>query len=179
MNCGRAAILALSLLLPWGAGGRADEASPAVTPVGSFSSISQDAEHCTGEALDVWRSGASFLGMFHTCAGITGDTITAVATVKDFDSSAHAVAFEGMLSRGMDYLKGGVQAPSKDHFVFEGTLSGDEITGKLTWTDENYPNHKPKVTTLHLRRQSLQLPAFASQTAWSSYATQHSTPRPP
>jgi len=179
MNISRLCILALSCLLPWVAASQADETPDQVTPLGSFSSINEDAEHCNGEALDVWRIGNTFVGLFHTCAGTSGDTITAVASVRQFDATTHAVVFEGALSRGTDYLKGGVQTPSKDHFSFKGTISGDEIVGSLSWIDENYPTHKPKVATLHLRRKSVQLPGFATQADWSRYATNLSGPRFP
>ena len=79
----------------------------------------------------------------------------------------------------MDYLKGGVQAPSKDHFTYKGALSGDEILGDLTWYDENYPTHKPKVVAVRLRRKSVQLPVFATQADWSRYAASVSGSRPP
>ena len=59
MNISRLCILALSCLLPWVAASQADETPDQVTPLGSFSSINEDAEHCNGEALDVWRDGMS------------------------------------------------------------------------------------------------------------------------
>jgi hypothetical protein len=175
MSCDRCRILALFFILPLVVTAFAEESVVRIVPVGSYSSVRQDAEHCNGEALDVWRNGDSHLGLFHTCAGLTGDTITAVATVTEFDSPSHHVAFEGVLSRGMDYLKGGIQAPSKDHFTFTGTLAGDEVTGSLTWIDENYPTHKPRVVKLRMHRVVQPLPGFATQADWSQYAGKLST----
>ncbi len=48
---------------------------------------------------------------------------------------------------------GGWPLPSHDGSCGQ---RSDEIVGKLTWTDENYSTHKPKVATLHLRRKSVQ-----------------------
>jgi hypothetical protein len=170
MSCDRSRILALFFMLPLVVTALADESTVRIVPVGSFSSVRQDAEHCNGDAIDIWRNGDSHLGLFHTCAGLTGDMITAVATVTEFDSPSHHVAFEGVLSRGMDYLKGRIQAPSKDHFTFTGTLAGDEVIGSLTWLDENYPTHKPRVVKLRMHRVAQPLPGFATEADWSHYA---------
>jgi hypothetical protein len=103
---------------------------------------------------------------------MTGDIVTSIADISQFDPTSGAVAFAAKLSQGTDYLKGGVEAPSKDHFTFLGHLAADEITGTLTWTDDNYPTHKPKTLVLHLHRGSTTLPKFNSEATWRQHAQQ-------
>jgi hypothetical protein len=175
----RQVALSLLALLPPGAGAADTGVAVAVSPIASFSSIHQDSEHCAGHKLDVWRTGAAYLGLFSLCSGMTGDIVTSVAAISQFDSASGAIAFEARLSQGTDYLKGGVEAPSKDHFTFLGHLAGDEITGTLTWTDDNYPTHKPKTFALHLHRASATLPKFNSEATWRQHAEQLASPTVP
>ena len=166
----------LLVLVPLAAGAADTGPAVAVTPLASFSSIHQDSEHCAGHKLDVWHAGAAYLGLFSLCSGLTGDIVTSVAAISQFDPSSGAVAFEARLSQGTDYLKGGVEAPSKDHFTFLGHLAGDEVTGTLTWTDDNYPTHKPKTFVLHLHRAAATLPKFNSEATWRQHAQQLAGP---
>ena len=175
----RQVALSLLALVPLGAGAADAGVAGAVSPIASFSSIHQDSEHCAGHKLDVWRTSAAYLGLFSLCSGMTGDIVTSVANISQFDSASGAVAFEARLSQGMDYLKGGVEAPSKDHFTFLGHVAGDEITGTLTWTDDNYPTHKPKTLVLHLHRASATLPKFNSEATWRQHADQLASPAAP
>jgi hypothetical protein len=166
----RQALIFLLALLPPMSVADTVPATGEVIPVASFSSIRQDAEHCNGHRLDVWHAQASYLGLFAICEGTTGDIVTAVANISQFDSTSGSVVFETRLSRGMDYLKGGVESPSKDHFTFTGHWAGDEITGTLTWTDDNYPTHKPRTSTVHWHRALTALPKFNSESAWRRHA---------
>jgi len=175
----RQVTLSLLALVPLAVGAADTGVSVPVSPIASFSSIHQDSEHCAGHKLDVWRASAAYLGLFSLCSGMTGDIVTSVADISQFDSASGAVSFETRLSQGTDYLKGGVESPSKDHFTFLGHLTGDEITGTLTWTDDNYPTHKPKTFVLHLRRASAMLPKFNSEAAWRQHAEQLASPTAP
>ena len=165
-------------LVPFVAGAAGTEPSVAVTPIASFSSIHQDSEHCNGHQLDLWRSGAAYLGLFSICSGMVGDIVISVADISQFDPASGAVAFEAKLSQSMNYVKG-AEIPSKDHFTFLGHLAGNEITGTLTWTNDNYPTHKPKTFDLHLRRLAEKLPQFNSEAAWRHHAQELVTPASP
>jgi hypothetical protein len=147
-----------------------------VAPVGAFTAIVQDKEHCQGYRVDLWQAGGVPLGLLHVCAGLTGDQITAVADVSQLDLRTGAVAFEANMSLGMDYLKGGTQAASRDHLSFKGKITGSELVGDLTWSNENHPKHRPRTETLHLRRLSEPLPGFSGESEWLRHAASLVTP---
>jgi len=141
-----------------------------LVPLGSFSSLRQDSEHCNGYSVELWRFGASLRGLFRACAGLAGDIRTGIIGTGSHDQTSGAISFEANLSLGMDYLKGGVETPSKDHFSFIGTLAGDALTGKLARTDEVYPNRKPHVESVRLKRRREKLPSYSSHLEWQREA---------
>jgi hypothetical protein len=155
------------------------DAPPEVEPVGSYSSIRQDSEHCQGEKLDVWRAGNVFMGLFSTCAGLSGEPTTAIATISEFNPPAGAVAFETRLSRSMNYLAGGIEVPSRDHVTFKGNLAGDAISGTITWVYENYPTHAPTTENVRLVQAAPELPRFSTEAQWRERASQLVSPPPP
>jgi hypothetical protein len=137
-----------------------------IVPVGSYSSLQQDNEHCKGFSVDLWRGGDSLWGLFRTCAVLTGDIVTSIVSIRSYDRRSGAISFETTLSLGVDYVKGGSEIPSKDHLVFVGTLSESALVGKLQKTDEVYPNHKPKMSSVKLQRRNESLPSFLSYEDW-------------
>lgn len=141
-----------------------------ILPLGSFSSLQQDNEHCKGYSVELWRGGDSLWGLFRTCAGLTGDIVTSIVSIRNYDKRSGAISFETALSLGMDYVKGGSEIPSKDHFLFVGTLSDGALVGKLQKTDEVDPNHKPRMSSINLRRRKENLPSFLNSEDWRRHA---------
>jgi hypothetical protein len=120
--------------------------------------------------VELWRFGPSLRGLFRTCAGLTGDIRAGMIRTGSHHEQSGAVSFEADLSLGMDYTRGGVETPSKDHFSFVGTLAGHALTGKLARADEVYPNHRPRVESVKLKRQREKLPSYSSYQEWQREA---------
>jgi hypothetical protein len=157
---------------------RADGASAAVTPIGSFGAIRTNGEHCDGQSIELWKCEQSILGVLHSCAGLIDTKRTSVIANQHYDQDNGAVDFTASLSVGTDYLGAGKEIPSQDEWVFRGRLRGKILSGVLTMTDKNYPKAKPRTATLSLQQQPKSLPSFANSDAWTQWATAVSSEQP-
>jgi hypothetical protein len=169
--------LAVALVLVASATAQAGDVSTSLVPLGSFSSLRQDSEHCNGYSVELWRFGTSVRGLLHMCAGLTGDIRTGTISTGSYDQRSGMVSFAANLSLGMDYVKDGGETPSKDHFSFVGKLTDDSLVGKLEKTDEVYPNRKPRMISVRLKRQPEKLPSYSTYEDWAREVEKAATER--
>jgi hypothetical protein len=147
--------------------GAATPDPPVLVPLGWFSSMNQTAEHCNGYRVALWKySDSSLRGVFEACAGLVGDLRRAHISVGSFDAQANTVTFEAELSLGMDYIVGGSETPSRDHFVFSGHLKNGSLQGELTHSDLVHPGHKVKTAALLLSRRTIPLESYETLDGW-------------
>jgi len=158
--------------------GAAAEA-PLVVPVGSFSNISQDAEHCNGYRVDLWTVRDSvLLGVFTACAGLTGDLHRGHVNMGRLDPQTHTIKFESDLSLGMDYAKGGNETPSRDHYVFSGTLGEGKLEGSMAHYDLVHPKREPKSQHVLLNQLKVKFDAYITERDWELVHGKATDPAP-
>lgn len=160
------AILASILNMPMGAAAFAAEEP--VTPVGEYSMLHQDGEHCSGYSVDLWRFNSAIIGLFQACAGMVGDMPTGVIERQFYDARTGRLSFEVRLTLGSDYLGAGRQVPSQDLFSFSGKLSPAELVGTLRKTDQAYADDNVSRENIRLIKQKMLLPTYGSIEQWHS-----------
>jgi hypothetical protein len=139
----------------------------AVTPLGTYSSITQDGEHCKGYEVALWRGAdLSLYGIFRACSGLVGDLRMARISAGRIDPRAETISFEADLSLGMDYVAGGSEIPSRDHFVFDGKFQAGNLAGVVMHSDLVRPTRKPKSASLVLAKRNVSLKSYGTLAEW-------------
>lgn len=160
--------LLVAILLSGASAVHAQQTAPLV-PLGRYTQMHQDGEHCRGFEVDLWRSGTTVYGSLRTCTGLTGDRASGVLEDVHYNATSGALSFTARLSQGSDYLGGGRQVPSQDVYSFRGKLSAQLVTGQMTYIDRVY-NKGPAASAVRLRRDKTALPTFKSEEEWRSQA---------
>jgi hypothetical protein len=156
----------LSIEMTTSMGATALAAQEPVIPVGEYSTLHQDGEHCSGYCVDLWRFNGAIHGLFHACAGMVGDMPTGVIERQSYDAKTGRLSFEVRLTLGSDYLGGGRQVPSQDLFSFTGRLSPTELVGTLEKTDKVYADDNVSKESVRLPKQRTLPPAYDSFEQW-------------
>ncbi len=152
-------VAVLMMVCAWAGG-----TGQAVRPLGEFAAMKQDAEHCNGYAVDLWRSEGVVVGVFRACAGLVGDVPEGV--IEEGSYVGGRVRFRARLSVGSDYVGGGKQVASKDVYGFEGRLVAGVLRGALTHVDEAEEKRAPETMRMAMRRQRVRLKGYGSLEAW-------------
>jgi hypothetical protein len=111
-------------------------------------------EHAYGYEVELWRDGASAIGLFFVSEGLQGDTPAGVLENVRFDSRTGALSFTAKLTTGVVLLPGGRQEPSRDLFEFSGTLQATVLTGALKRSDPRQPSRPGSRERVQLRARS-------------------------
>jgi hypothetical protein len=147
-----------------------------VVPVGQFTNITQDAEHCFGYEVDLWRSGDEIEGVFRACSGLVGDRKTAILEHPSYNAQTGKISFETKVSLGSDYLGTGKQKPSQDVFSFAGRLGSNSLAGTLVHSDTAYESPITSKIPVRMRRNTKDLPSYRSLEEWHSKVTEKEEP---
>lgn len=139
-----------------------------VIPVGEYSDMRIEAEHCSGRAVQVWRSGEKLYGLFLACAGLAGDTPTGLLEQTKWDPSSGQFSFIARLTLGSDVLDNGNQVPSKDEFSFEGVLKDSFVEGNLQSIDHAVEGNQTSTIKVHLIKRKSDMKSFASYEQWKA-----------
>lgn len=144
----------------------AESSHAPVTPVGEFSNMHVQNEHCSGYSIRLWKSGEKLYGIFLACNGLAGDTPTGLLDDVMWDSVSQHISWKAKLTLGSDVLESGAQVPSKDDFSFAGVFKGNVISGKLTAHDQADPDADVSTRSIRLPRGPNELDSFADYGAW-------------
>jgi hypothetical protein len=121
-----------------------------LVPVGAFSNVRRN-EEPSGYSLRVWRAGGCPVGLFTVQpGGLAEDPPIAMLENGTFDAPSGRLAFSATLSTGAIATgRQGIFVRSEDHYLFEGTLRANEVSGALTHTERQSPG-RPSRTTIVL-----------------------------
>jgi len=108
----------------------------------------------SGYLLQLWRQGNQIYGLFAVYVGPAGDPPTGILEDIRFDPSARRLSFKARLSTGLTYGRGYQGSPSRDIFQFKGRLLRNHVTGILIKSNDLFPNDKPKMKRITLRRSA-------------------------
>jgi hypothetical protein len=149
----------------------------AVRGVGEYSTMRQDAEHCSGYRVILWKAAGKIYGVFSACSGLVGDIPSGVLEETDYDTRTGALRFQAHLSLGSDYVGGGKQIPSKDVFFFKGRISRRMLRGLLRHVDEAYEKKMPSTMRVTMRQRGVRLKEYGSVESWRQEQPQIGTIR--
>jgi len=142
-----------------------------VAPIGTYSTVRQSGEHCSGYSVDLWRTAGTIRGLFHSCQGLAGDLPAGLIERSSYDEKSGRLSFETRLTLGNDYVEGR-EVPSKDLFTFDGRLGAAELAGTLKKIDQVYDDDKGVTERIRLRKQRATLPSYPSLDDWRRQADQ-------
>jgi hypothetical protein len=115
-----------------------------ISEVGAFSNMRYTEEHAYGYTLMLWRTADCFFGVFESSQGLAGDTPIGELQDLKHDRQTGALSFSAKLTTGVVSVSGSPKfEPSRDLFVFDGSLRANTVTGVITYALQNNPNSKP------------------------------------
>jgi len=150
-------------------GGADVAAAEEVAPIGTYATLRQAGEHCSGYSIDLWRTEGQIRGLFRSCEGLAGDLPVGLIEPSSYDERSGRLSFETRLTLGNDYV-GGREVPSRDLFAFDGRLGAAELTGTLKKTDQVYADDRGVTERIKLRKQRAALPSYPSLDDWRRQA---------
>jgi hypothetical protein len=142
----------------------------AVVPVGEYSDMKIDANHCSGRALQIWKSGDKLYGLFLVCEGLAGDTPTGLLEETKWNPETSQLSFIAHLTIGSDVLESGKQVPSRDEFNFAGTLKENVAEGTLRSVDKAIAGAEPATINVRMSKRKSGMKGFASYRRWKMAA---------
>jgi hypothetical protein len=132
---------------------RADSGN-SVKPLGYYLNVKHAGGDAYGYSLQLWQQDEHIFGLFAAYVGPEADPPTGLLEEVKFNSRTKQLSFKAHLSKGPIYGRGYEGTPSKDIFQFRGELSGERVTGVLAMSNGLFPNDRPKLQTITLRRSA-------------------------
>ena len=122
----------------------------------SYVVISQgEGPHATGHALELWKDQGALVGFLSEYVGPVADPPIGPLQDLKFDVTSGALSFSAKLTLGMTFSATHKEgAPSRDLYVFRGTLGDTEIRGTLEKYDrlDNQPVTTRDVVLIRAKR---------------------------
>jgi len=120
-----------------------------IAEIGAFSNMRYTAEHAYGETVMLWRAGNCLFGLFESAQGLAGDTPIGELQDVTHDSNTGVLRFSSKLSIGVIVGPASTTPrPSRDLFIFDGTLGPARLIGELIHSTPFDP--KPPARTITL-----------------------------
>lgn len=92
--------------------------------------------HAYGNSLELWQNGVEVAGLFNEFVGPVADPPVGQIQDVTFDPTSGRLSFAARLSIGVTALAGQKEVvPTRDLYVFNGTLSDQDISGSLQKQD--------------------------------------------
>jgi hypothetical protein len=119
-----------------------------ISEIGAFSNMRFTAEHAYGETVLLWRSGNCVFGLFESAQGLQGDT--PIGELQDVTYNLHTggLRFSAKLTTGIIAGPSTPLQPSRDLFIFDGTLTTARLTGGLIHATQVEPKPPARAITL-------------------------------
>jgi hypothetical protein len=141
------------------------------TLLGTYSDMRFTQEHAYGSQVDLWRQGKELVGHFLHSEGLSGDTPTGLMEKVSYDPNSRRLSFEARLTLGKHYCRTHHGLPSRDKFIFDGTLNKGSIMGSLQREDGFHPESPGMRKEVRLRKRvSPGLNDFESRQQWEQYS---------
>jgi hypothetical protein len=137
-----------------------------VVPLGEFSDMKVKGEHCSGHALQIWKSGEKLYGLFLACEGLAGDTPTGLLEQTKWVPETGQLSFTARLTLGSDVLQSGKQVPSKNEFSFKGALKETFMDGALSSIDKAVEGTELTTTSVHMVKRKSDMRSFPDYRRW-------------
>ena len=90
---------------------------------------SSTGEHCAGWTIELWRTGATFVGQIEHHRGLCGDPPMSILNDVRYDPKDGSFSFTAKISDGTD----GRGAYSCDRLTFEGRIDDTKLVGVMKW----------------------------------------------
>ncbi len=126
--------------------------SSSIIGLGTFSNFQFTEEHQYGAAVQLWREGDTFFGLFSYSEGLIGDTPAGMLEKVTFDPKTGRTSFTARLTMGMHSCKLHNNVPSQDIFQFDGVLSELSLSGTLVHADNLHQELNPKKEAVVLKK---------------------------
>jgi hypothetical protein len=152
--------------------GLAQNPNRAIRAIGEFSNLRHtEDDHAYGYVIELWRDGDSAIGLLFVAQGLQPDMPAGMIENIRFDSRTGALSFTAKLSTGAVLLPGGRQEPTRDLFVFSGTLTATALTGTIQRSDQRQPGRAGSQERVQLKiRQQATMFAARSYAEWKDSA---------
>ena len=158
---------AVLLATAFAATAQAQSTARPIQPLGEFSNMRFTEDHAYGYAVQLWRDGPSVIGLLLVAEGPPSDTPAGLLEHVTFDTRTGALAFTARLTTGEQLLSGGGQQPSRDLFVFTGTVRRGELAGTMKRSDAAQPSRPASSERIRLRKQTeMPFPRAATYEEW-------------
>jgi hypothetical protein len=122
---------------------------------GTYMRIKSNGEHAYGYDVELWQQGAQIYGLISAHDGLIGDPPTGLLENVKFNPKTKKFSFRAKLTLGMFFNKEYDNVPSRDVFVFEGTLTKTRLAGVLSTTNELCPDKCPEKKKINLPRSKV------------------------
>jgi|GEM_PF-2345949 len=140
-------------------------AASKVEVLGAFSSIAHTEEDAFGYAVELWKEGDQIFGLLFVYVGPPADPPTGMLEDVKFDPATGHLSFTARITTGLAYSRDYVGVPSRDRYKFEGIFTRRQLIGKLSHSNDLWPEERPMSSRIRLR--------------WSAFNTELMTPPPP
>ena len=147
--------------------------APRPRVIGDFSNIKHVGDHSYGYALELWQQGTDVFGLFRVHNGLTGDSPTGLLDDVSFSPETKQLSFKTKLSTGLISKGNYREEPSRDVFIFKGTLSRGVVKGVIEISNALFPNEPATRKSITLTRSASMtqvMIAPTSHAAWTKWA---------
>lgn len=116
-----------------------------IAEVGAFSNMRYTGEHAYGYVVMLWRAGRCFFGILVSSQGLAADMPIGELRDVKYDQKRGTLSFSARVTMGVVNIPGS-KGPelSRDLFTFDGDVKATQLTGIVTYTNQNKPHFKPK-----------------------------------
>jgi len=121
-----------------------------VEVLGYFTNMNHTDEHSYGYSIQLWKQEDHLLGFFLAAQGVSDDTPTGFLENIRYSPDDHSLSFRARLTAGYRIDVEGKMKPSRDVFIFNGYLTGNQITGTLEHSDQLDEDRPPAVEYIEL-----------------------------
>lgn len=166
---------ALLLLCYTAAGAQIDDCAAIphgtkIAEVGAFSNMRYTSEHADGFMVMLWRAGKCFVGLFVSSKGLAADMPIGELQDVKYDPNSEALSFSAKLTTGLVSFRGSEGfEPSRDLFTFNGYLNPTQLTGVVTWVNQNNPNCEPIQQKVVLRSSKEEAEVMHGSTTYGDW----------
>jgi hypothetical protein len=114
-----------------------------------------DDPHATGHSLELWKDRGTLVGFLSEYVGPVADPPIGLLQELKFDAATGALSFSARITLGVTFsAKHKEGAPSRDLYVFRGTLRDAEVRGTLEKHDrlDNRPTTTREIVLIRTER---------------------------
>src|SRR5262245_39310927 len=111
-----------------------------VQVVGAYSNRVVTDVRSQGYGIQLWQEGTQYFGFFLSSSGMAEDIPLGVLEELRVDPTARTISFKAKMTIGRSTSDGETWVPTRDLYIFTGTIYPDQISGNLIHTDTLQPD---------------------------------------